>query len=490
MGCKKKKKAVFFLNAHENISALRAGKKEDHVNYNLILILILLAWIFAGVYTLDFIEAHTGENEKKRPWLNLAALFLGPGTLLYFWLWLQFANREVAEVTPAQLFSARSGSKKRKKDEPPPFELLDSGSQEPIVPVDAKPASVEAMTLAYGLIEDALKRRAERVMIRPDDEGEYNIYFRIDGAEERTVHLGCLPGGSLVTAFKHAANLVIGERRSMQTGGFFARGEESAVYCHVTSSRAAAGEQLMIRLGMLDHVPTLDGLGIPATEIAELRTLLGEGSGLVLLLGRPGSGRTSTMYALLLSPEMAGRRIATFENPIELKLSHAAQYEVDPYGGNPLSKLLTGAINNGADTLAIGSLSDPESAGIAVGFVRSGHLVIAQIDCATPLEAFAKFEKWEITPRMLAGVPICLLSQALARKNGGGLAAVFDLPDRQLLGSVLETQGVTIDLLRQKLGTSADGSGLAEGLEQLVNEGTISREEAARVMKTIMRKGE
>ena len=115
--------------------------------------------------------------------------------------------------------------------------------------------------------------------------------------------------------------------------------------------------------------------------------------------------------------------------------------------------------------------------------------MIAQIDCATPLEAFAKFEKWEITPRMFAGMPVCLLSQALARKNGGGLVAVFDLPDRRLLGSVLETQGVTVDLLRQKV-AGADGSGLIEGLEQLVNEGTISREEAARVMKTITRKGE
>ena len=261
--------------------------------YNLLLILILLAWIFAGVYTLDFIEARSGENEKGRRWLNLAALFLGPAALLYFWISQQFANRSVEEATPEQLFQARSGSKKRKKDEPPPFELLDLRSREPIVPVDTKPASVEAMTLAYGLIEDALKRSAERVMIRPDEDGEYNVYFRIRGAEERTVHLGCLPGGSLVTAFKHAANLVIGERRSTQNGGFYARTEDSAVYCHVTSSRAAAGEQLMIRLGMLDHVPDLDRLGIPATELAELRSLLAEGSGLILLLGRPGSGRTA-----------------------------------------------------------------------------------------------------------------------------------------------------------------------------------------------------
>ncbi len=457
--------------------------------YNLLLILILLAWIFAGVYTLDFIEARSGENEKGRRWLNLAALFLGPAALLYFWISQQFANRSVEEATPEQLFQARSGSKKRKKDEPPPFELLDLRSREPIVPVDTKPASVEAMTLAYGLIEDALKRSAERVMIRPDEDGEYNVYFRIRGAEERTVHLGCLPGGSLVTAFKHAANLVIGERRSTQNGGFYARTEDSAVYCHVTSSRAAAGEQLMIRLGMLDRVPDLDRLGIPATELAELRALLAEGSGLILLLGRPGSGRTSTMYSLLLAPELAGRRIATFENPIEIKLENVAQYEIDPYGGHPLSKLLGAAINNGADTLAIGTLADPESAGIAVGFARSGHLVIAQIDCATPLEAFAKFEKWEITPRMFAGIPMALLSQALARRNDGGMAAVFDLPDRQILGDTLETQGVTIDLLRQNLGGSGDGSGLLEGLQALVNEGTISGEEAARVMKTITRRG-
>ena len=84
---------------------------------------------------------------------------------------------------------------------------------------------------------------------------------------------------------------------------------------------------------------------------------------------------------------------------------------------------------------------------------------------------------------------MALLSQALARRNDGGMAAVFDLPDRQILGDTLETQGVTIDLLRQNLGGSGDGSGLLEGLQALVNEGTISGEEAARVMKTITRRG-
>lgn len=457
---------------------------------NLILILILLAWIFTGVYALDFIEAHSGENEKGRKWLNLAALFFGPGVLLGFWISLRVANCNDEEATPGRLFSAHPGSRKRKKSKLPPFELLDVRDRTPIVPIDAKPASVEAMTHACGLVEDAFKQQAERVAIRPDKDGEYDIFFRITGVEAQIEHLGCLPGGSLITAFKHAAGLAVGERRCAQNGGFFARSREAVSYCHVATFRTAAGEQLMIRLKMLNYVPTLDGLGVPVDELAELRTLLAGGCGLILLLGRPGSGRTSTLYALLLSPELAGRRIATFENPIELELDHAAQYEINPYAGNPLQKLLSDAINNGADTLAIGSLADPESAQLAIRFARKeDHLVIAQMDCSTPLEAFSKFEKWEISPRMLSGMPLCLLSQALARRSSGDLVAVFDLPDRRLLGDVLETPGVTIDTLRRKI-AGADGSGLAAKLEQLVSEGTISREEALRVMSTVTGKGE
>ncbi|MBS1368556.1 MAG: Flp pilus assembly complex ATPase component TadA [Lentisphaeria bacterium] len=453
--------------------------------YNLFLILILLGWIFTGVYTLDFIEERSGENEKGRRWLNLAALFFGPVALLCFWLSQQFARRGDGDVSPAQAFSGRA----KKSRNAPAFELAGRGG-EPVVPVDGKAASVEAMTLAYSLIEDALGRKADRVMVYPDEEGEYNVFFRIGGADEKVTHLGCLPGGSLVTAFKHASGMVIGERRSSQNGGFFARDGKSAVSCFVTSARAAAGEQLMIRLGLLTQVPPLEGLGIPAGGLAELRALLEGGNGLVLLLGRPGSGRTTTMYAILQSAELVGRRIVTFENPIEIKLDNAMQLELDPYGGKTLLKLMGDAINDGADTLAIGALSDPESARLAVNFARNGHLVIAQLDCATPLEAFSKFEKWELTPRMFGGTPLCMLSQALARKSGGGLAVVFDLPDRTALDSVLETKGVTIDMVRQAIGGGGDGGGLLDGLESLVNEGTISREEAARVMKTVTRKGE
>ena len=91
---------------------------------------------------------------------------------------------------------------------------------------------------------------------------------------------------------------------------------------------------------------------------------------------------------------------------------------------------------------------------------------------------------------MLGGMPLCLLSQALARKTGGGYAAVFDLPDRSALDSALETKGVTIDMVRQAIGKGGDGTGLMEELDILVNDGTITRDEAARVVKTIARKGE
>ncbi len=453
--------------------------------YNLFAVLILLGWIFSGVYALDFISGKIGENARGRKWLNLAAVFFGPFVLLGVWASSAFRKEESGEAGASVPVVVRGKGKRGA-----PVALLTDRAGNPVMPLDNRPPAVEAMETVYQLMQEAVERKATRVIVQPDLEGEYHVRFRIDGAEENISSLGALQGGSLVSAFKHAAGMSTSERRSSQSGGFFLQTGKAPLNCPAQSSRSGGGEQIVVRLGTIEAVPPLEGLGIPAGGLAELRELLGGGSGLVLLLGRPGSGLTTTMYSILQSPELAERRIASFESPVEFKLDNVMQNEVDPHRGNTLLKLLGNAINDGADTLAVGNLNDAESARLTVNFARNGKLSIAVLDCATPLEAFARFEKWEITPRMLGGMPLCLLSQALARKTGGGYAAVFDLPDRSALDSALETKGVTIDMVRQAIGKGGDGTGLMEELDILVNDGTITRDEAARVVKTIARKGE
>lgn len=145
------------------------------------------------------------------------------------------------------------------------------------------------METVYQLMQEAVERKATRVIVQPDLEGEYHVRFRIDGAEENISSLGALQGGSLVSAFKHAAGMSTSERRSSQSGGFFLQTGKAPLNCPAQSSRSGGGEQIVVRLGTIEAVPPLEGLGIPAGGLAELRELLGGGSGLVLLLGRPAA---------------------------------------------------------------------------------------------------------------------------------------------------------------------------------------------------------
>lgn len=473
------------------------------MSYNLLAILILLGWIFTGVYTLDFLSGEIGENKKGRKWLNLAALLFGPVVLPVARLTLATRREDEAKPSAAPPSPSAAPVPIPVADAPPPQRrvvprerattavagLLDA-SGNPVVPADGRADSAEALTLAADLMRRAVERGASRLIVRPDSEGEYNAALRIDGVEETVSHLGTMQGGAVIVAFKRASGMNPAERRSGQKGVVLIPGGAGMKRCVVQTVATGGGEQVVVRLETLSATPPLEGLGIPADEVAGLRELLSGGRGLVLLLGRSGSGTTTTYYAVLDAPELAGRRAVSIESLPECKPANATQVEIDPASGKTLLKLLTQAINDGADTLCLGQLNEGESARLAVNAARNGKLVIAVLDCATPLEAFSRLERWEITPRMLGGIPLVMLSQALARRSDGGMAGVFAMPDRAHLESVLATRGVTIDMVRGAVGAKVDGAGLEEELEALVNDGTITRDEAARVMRTIMRKGE
>lgn len=471
--------------------------------YNLLAVLILLGWIFTGVYTLDYLSGEIGENTKGRKWLNLAALLFGPVVLPVARMMLAIQLRQEAGASPVITSTPLSGASAASAPEaaPPPRRVrekervaagagLFDASGSPVIPADSRTDSIEALALASDLLRRAVDSGASRLIVRPDSEGEYNAVSRTDGVEETVLHLETMQGGALITAFKRAAGMNPGERRGGQKGIVQIPAGRGLKRCIVQTVATGGGEQVVIRLEALSTVPPLDGLGIPAAELAGLRELLAGGQGLVLLLGRSGAGTTTTYYSILDAPELIGRGIASIESLPEYKTANAVQLEIDPASGKTLLKLLNQVINEGADTLAIAQLNEGESARLVFNAAKTGKLVIAALDCATPLEAFSRLERWEITPRMLGGMPLCMLSQALARRSGGGLAGVFAMPERSQLESVLSTRGVTIDMVRGAAKAAVDGTGLEEELDSLVHAGTITQDEAARVMRTVMRKGE
>ena len=214
--------------------------------YNLFAVLILLGWIFSGVYALDFISGKIGENARGRKWLNLAAVFFGPFVLLGVWASSAFRKEESGEEGASVPVVVRGKGKRGA-----PAALLTDRAGNPVTPLDNRPPAVEAMETVYQLMQEAVERKATRVIVQPDLEGEYHVRFRIDGAEENISSLGALQGGSLVSAFKHAAGMSTSERRSSQSGGFFLQTGKAPLNCPAQSSRSGGGEQIVVRLCLL-----------------------------------------------------------------------------------------------------------------------------------------------------------------------------------------------------------------------------------------------
>ena len=135
--------------------------------YNLFAVLILLGWIFSGVYALDFISGKIGENARGRKWLNLAAVFFGPFVLLGVWASSAFRKEESGEEGASVPVVVRGKGKRGA-----PAALLTDRAGNPVTPLDNRPPAVEAMETVYQLMQEAVERTATRVIVQPDLEGE------------------------------------------------------------------------------------------------------------------------------------------------------------------------------------------------------------------------------------------------------------------------------------------------------------------------------
>jgi len=270
-------------------------------------------------------------------------------------------------------------------------------------------------SLLHNVIRLAVKLRATDIHVRPM-ERVINIAFRIDGVMHSMFSLG-QEFTRLISTIKLAAGMDIADSRLPQDGAFEIKLNEDAYDVRASTVIVPAGENIVLRLLQRNHeVLRLSQLGFLDEHIALLNRVFNKPSGIVLLTGPTGSGKSTTLHAGLRSINILEKNILTVEDPIEYRLPLVRQTEVNEKSGYTFSSAIRHFLRHDPDVILVGEIRDRETAEIAMTAAETGHLVLSTLHTNNALGVVPRLRSLGIENHMIADALVCAVSQRLIRK--------------------------------------------------------------------------
>ncbi len=244
-------------------------------------------------------------------------------------------------------------------------------------PKSAEEAPV--VKLLQTIFEDAVQVRASDIHIEPQ-ENKLRIRFRIDGVMHLQTQAELKISSALVLRLKLMSGLDISEKRLPQDGRFAVKVKQQAVDVRISSMPTQYGESVVMRL-LIQNTSgfSLDKLGMPAEMLKRFRKLIHRPSGMVLVTGPTGSGKTTTLYAALNELNSTSNKIITVEDPVEYRLPGINQVQVNEKIDLDFSRVLRSTLRQDPDIVLIGEMRDQETAQIGLRAAMTGHLVLSTL---------------------------------------------------------------------------------------------------------------
>ncbi|MDQ1481762.1 MAG: type pilus assembly protein PilB [Actinomycetota bacterium] len=325
------------------------------------------------------------------------------------------------------------------------YETVELSSISSIDDAEAGPV----IALVNALLEQAIADGASDLHVEPNADN-IAIRVRIDGVlhDMSEIPLGVLR--PLVSRLKILGDLDIAQNRVAQDGRFSLKIHGRPIDVRVVSVPTAAGESVVLRL--LDPVrEALDvaSLGLTPTEEARFLPAFRAPQGAVFITGPTGSGKTSTVYAVLSQINDRAKSIVTVEDPVEYRLHGTKQIQVNPRAGVDFPNALRSILRADPDIVLIGEVRDAETARIAADASITGHLVLSTLHTTRAAAAPMRLIDMGVEPYLVSSALTLVAAQRLARKLCENCAEPFENPDFDLLrdlgadDSILE--GATIN---------------------------------------------
>ena len=257
---------------------------------------------------------------------------------------------------------------------------------------------------------------------------EIRVRYRIDGVLHESFHLPKWVQDPLTARCKVLAKLDITERRVPQDGAIRIRYQEKMIDLRVSSLPTQFGEKVTMRI--LDPSSAPQGLSVLKLEprnLGCLRQAIRRAQGMVLVTGPTGSGKTTTLYAMLAETISPARNVVTIENPIEYQLRGVNQVEINEKQGLTFAGTLRSILRQDPDVILVGEIRDLETAEIAIRAAQTGHLVLSTLHTNDSTATIYRLLDLGIDPFLIASTVHLILAQRLVRKVCPSCAASADV---------------------------------------------------------------
>lgn len=283
---------------------------------------------------------------------------------------------------------------------------------EDVLDLDEKAPAVK---LVHAMLLQAIKQRASDIHLEPG-ESALRVRFRIDGVLYERVTLPKELQEGVASRIKVMGRMDIAERRLPQDGGVTVRVGDRRVDLRIATLPSQHGERVVMRLldktmGLL----SLERLGFSTEDLVRVKKTLELLHGIILVTGPTGSGKTTTLYAMLSALNSAELNIITLEDPIEYQLEGITQTQVSAKKGLTFAKGLRSIVRQDPDIIMVGEIRDLETAQIAIQSSLTGHLVFSTLHTNDAPSSVTRLLDLGVEPYLAASSVNAILAQRLAR---------------------------------------------------------------------------
>ena len=270
--------------------------------------------------------------------------------------------------------------------------------------------------LFQDILQKALKEKASDIHIEPFSD-LLKIRIRVDGKMKEMLNLELDLYPPLTSVIKYKANMDITEKRLPQDGRIDVKTKDSVIDIRISTVPTTYGEKIVLRLLNRDSfLKTKYELGFSNEAVEKIQKIINQRTGILLVTGPTGSGKTTTVYSILKDLRNSSKNIMTIEDPIEYKMEGINQIQVNHKVGLTFEKGLKAILRQDPDIIMVGEIRDVETAKTAVRAAITGHLVISTLHTNDAISSIARLIDMEIPPYLLNASLIGVISQRLVRK--------------------------------------------------------------------------
>jgi type II secretory ATPase GspE/PulE/Tfp pilus assembly ATPase PilB-like protein/DNA-binding NarL/FixJ family response regulator len=294
--------------------------------------------------------------------------------------------------------------------------LDDESDQESLEQLLGSSEEPPAIRLVNAIILEALRLGASDIHVHPRTKSLV-VRYRIDGVLQDKIHIPSNLLMSVVSRIKVMAELDITERRKPQDGRITVKTPMKIVDLRISTLPTINGEKVVMRvLERQSSAQSLADLGLSEHNLKRLMHVVAKPQGIILATGPTGSGKTTTLYALLQHNASPERNYVTIEDPVEFHVDMAGQVPVKERIGLNFASVLRAILRQDPDVILLGEIRDEETADVAFHASMTGHLVYSTLHTSSAAATVARLLDLGLKPFVLASALEAIIAQRLVRR--------------------------------------------------------------------------